>query len=158
MAYAATKKADFGPPPQKDSAGTSEEPLKQSADCDDPQWGDLLMPLPIRYQFPSNKPHGYIYPKVLVLDMNDVLLRRYKTFPKDASLPQNHNFIMGNMRRAEFAPVINCIVRPDAQNFLNHIATMFFPVLWSSCTEENLTATMVSFFTGHPKMWKDVLS
>ena len=68
------------------------------------------------------------------------------------------NFIMGSVRRVEFAPVINCIVRPNAQNFFNHIATMFFPILWSSCTKENLTATMVSFFTGHPKMWKDVLS
>lgn len=161
-----TKKADHHPasdppPANGPTAGAPEDQLNPSAECATPWWKDLMMPLPLSCES-SGRTYKFPNPKVVVLDMNGVLLKRYNSFPKGKALeqlPKGHKFTIRRVVKGEYARGVTCIVRPDAQNFISHCASMFIPVLWSSCTEENLTATMVSFFSAlHPKVWGDILS
>ena len=144
------------PPPT--NGPTTGAPEDQSAECVDPWWETVRMPLPLSCQI-GGRTFKLPNPKVVVLDMNGVLLKRYNQFPKNELLPKGHKFLVHRVVKGEYACAITCIVRPDAHKFICRCAKMFIPVLWSSCTQDNLTATMVSCFPAlKTEVWKDILS
>ena len=109
----ATKKADHvsdPPPPSDPTTGTPKDQLNQSVECSLPWWKDLMMPLPLSWQCSSTITGDVLKPKVVVLDMNGVLLKRYKSLPKDKELPKDHSFTIHRVKRVEFSRAITCIV------------------------------------------------
>ena len=122
------------------------------------RWKDVEMPLPlqvVRGQCPRPPPR--LLPKVLVLDMNGVLLRRYPypeiPPPRSPVFPSRRVYKGGN-DCGTF-----CIMRPDAYEFVEKCGSMFYLCLWSSCSLRNINTAMKDCFKGlHPKIWKKILS
>ena len=122
------------------------------------KWKDVLMPFPLKMQAPfANFKGDFPLPKVLVLDMNGVLMRRY-AYPECApECPKGCYRFKVYKRTGNMGTV--CIIRGDAYDFVEACSQIFSLCLWSSCTKPNMDAAMKGIFRGlHPKVWKDVLT
>ena len=122
------------------------------------RWKDVHMPIPLQVrqgQCPEPAPRS-LSPKVLVLDMNGVLLRRYAY----GECPvRRTDFPVRKVYKGRGDLDTLCIMRPDAYNFVSKCGSMFYLCLWSSCSLTNINVVMKDYFRGlHPKVWKMILS
>ena len=122
------------------------------------RWKDVQMPLPLQVrqgQCPQPRP-SVLSPKVLVLDMNGVLLRQYP-YGEIPVLKSDFPWRKVYKGRGNFGTL--CIIRPDAYDFVSECGNMFYLCLWSSCSLTNINVVMKDCFRGlHPKIWKMLLS
>ena len=122
------------------------------------KWKDVLMPFPLKVQSPFTIFKGaFPKPKVLVLDMNGVLMRRFPYPELVPKCPQSCYRSKAYKRIGNMGTT--CIARGDAYDFIQACNQVFNLCLWSSCTKPNIEAAMKGIFKGlHPKVLKDVLT
>lgn len=113
-----------------------------------------IMAVPQRSFMPSAQG---LSQKVLVLDMNGLLLRRYP-YGQDlrdccAGYDYDKVYKGGNDLGTQ------CLIRPDVLDFLFECGQMFQLCIWSSCYQTNINLTLRRCLKGmHPHIWKEQLS
>ena len=74
--------------------------------------------------------------RLVVLDMNGILLKRYRTNPACfLSLAMKRLICKTNKR-------VSVVVRPDVEMFLKDLCCKVNVIIWSSCTRVNIADTM----------------
>lgn len=112
-----------------------------------------ILAVPVRFVMPSV---DSLSKKVLVLDMNGVLLRRYSY---EECLPRDSRYVYNMVYKGGRDLGTKCLVRPDLCDFITECASIFNLCIWSSCTNINIDTTLRCFLMGmHPRIWKDQLS
>ena len=113
----------------------------------------IIKAIPLRSHMPSV--HS-LTQKVLVLDMNGLLLRRYQYGER---LPTCTCYVFKQVFKGGKDLGTNCLVRPDVCDFLEECGCIFELSIWSSCSNTNINFTLRRCLRGmHPHIWKEQLS
>ena len=83
--------------------------------------------------------------RLVVLDMNGILLKRYRTNPACLLSPAMKRLIHKTNKR------VSVVVRPDVEMFLEELCCKVDVIIWSSCTRINIADTMA---VAAPSIWK----
>ncbi|MCO5612005.1 hypothetical protein L7F22_066267, partial [Adiantum nelumboides] len=126
------------------------------------QLKDVQMPFPLGMQadplMKDMPPLTRLSRKVLVLDMNGVLLRRYP-YPSILDQQISKVFFSQTACKGGGDRGTLCITRPNVCDFLRECADIFHLCIWSSYTNKNRKATLKGYlFEMHPRIWKEQLS
>ncbi|MCO5578844.1 hypothetical protein L7F22_032691 [Adiantum nelumboides] len=120
------------------------------------QWKDVRMPFPIgMHADPLMKdmpPLIHLSWKVLVLNMNRVLLRRYP-YPDILDQQISKFYFSRTVYKGGGDCGTLCITRPDVCGFLCECVDIFHLCIWSSRTNRNMQATLKGCLFGlHPRI------
>ncbi|KAI5068561.1 hypothetical protein GOP47_0016906, partial [Adiantum capillus-veneris] len=154
----AKKDSPLGQDVQPDPTKEVHSPeLQQDVSSYTKRWKDVLMPFPISIVtaplMEGTPPPTCRAQKVLVLDMNGVLLRRY---PNPEIPPRTKDFLYQKAFKGCSDRGTFCIIRPDVLQFLCECADIFHLCIWSNCTNRNMNITLKGFLSGmHPRIWKE---
>lgn len=98
-------------------------------------------------------PYTFILPlpkkKCLIVDLNGVLLKRYRT-PRgfQPNVDTSKGFIVVDPPKLQRQPHFLYVIRPNMLHFLHTCQQMFDLVLWSSVTRKNMLASITTCWPG----------